>query len=291
MQTAIAKGLIYFFSHTPLRFNQRLGRFLGLLIWRLAKRERCVALKNLELCYPDEADEWRSQKARESLQSMTVALLESPRIWSSTTEELEKYLINREVLGEILEVYAQGKGLVIATPHLGNWEYVGQLFAQHVAMTTLYRPPRMTGLTNLMIKGRQASGATIVPTCARGVRAVSRALNRGECTGILPDQAPEKGRGIFARFFSRPAYTMLLLPRLVKKKHTPVVFIFAERTRDGRFILRYQWANEALYDADTARSCEMMNFQLEQLIRLCPSQYNWAYKRFKAQPDEIDPYR
>ena len=287
----IAKGFIGFFSRTPLRFNQGLGKLLGHLVWKLAKRERCIALRNLELCFPEKTEDWRNQKARESLQAMMMALLESPRIWSSTSDELEKYLDNRHVLDEILEVYAQGRGLVIATPHLGSWEYVGQLLAQHVTMTNLFRPPRMHGLTETIIKGRGASGANIVPTNSRGIRALSQALNRGECTGILPDQEPEKGHGIFAEFFSRPAYTMMLLPRFVKKRRTPVIFLFAERRSSGRFRFIHQWANEEIYDDDPAVACQMMNQQLEYLIRCCPSQYNWAYKRFKTQPTGQNPYR
>ncbi len=278
-------------SLTPLRFNQALGRLIGELSWRLDSREKRISLVNLELCFPDKSREWREQTARESLGHMAATMLEAPRLWRLGRKRITALVDNPEALRHALAAYDRGHGLVIASPHLGNWEFVGQLFGAHTSMTSLFRPPRIERIAGWLREARQSTGAVLVPTDATGVRALARALNAGQCSGILPDQEPEAGSGVFAPFFGIPAYTMYLLPRLVMKKQTPVLFVFAERLRNGKYRINAQWQNPELYADKIEVACTAMNRQLETLVRRNPAQYNWAYKRFKTQPDGRDFYR
>ncbi|HGG59667.1 MAG TPA: lipid A biosynthesis acyltransferase [Gammaproteobacteria bacterium] len=272
-------------SRTPLRLNLRLGRWLGALAWRLNVREKRTALTNLALCFPDQPEHWRRAIARESLAQMGAALLEAPRLWRLDAEDIRARLDNLQVLEETLKVYEKNQGLVLAVPHLGSWEFVGQLFGAHTRITSLFRPPRITSITDWVRKARQNTGATLVPTSPAGVRALAKTLAKGDCSGILPDQEPEAGNGVFVPFFGVPAYTMRLLPRLVAKRKIPVLFLFAERLKSGKYHLHAQWADPALYDDNIETACAAMNRRIESLTRICPEQYNWAYKRFKSQPD------
>lgn len=287
----LALLLLRLFSLTPLRLNQMLGHGLGRLAWHLDKRHSRIARINLKLCFPDRDPEWIGQTARGSLQEMAAALFEAPRLWRLSKGELIDRLDNPQVLEEILSRYRQGNGLVIAAPHLGSWEYIGLLFAAHTQMTNLYRPPRMEALNDFIKKGRKNSGARLVPTDASGVRALSKALAKGECTGILPDQEPEQGNGEYAEFFGQPAYTMYLLPRLVRKRKTPVAFIYAERLNQGRFRLHHEWAEPAFYSTDLQTACRSMNRHIEHLAVQNPEQYNWTYKRFQTQANGVQVYR
>ncbi len=283
--------LLRLFSRLPLSFNHWVGRCLGALVWRFGKRERQVALANLQFCFPDSDREWRQRIARQSIMSMGEAMLEAPRLWHLSSEQLMRRLENPDVLEEILAVYRQGKGLVIASPHLGSWEYAGLLFAAHTAMISLFRPPKHERAGDYIKKARQRTGGVLVPTDGSGIRALSRALIRGDCMGMLPDQEPSRGNGVYADFFGRPAYTMFLLPRLVQKRRPPVFFVFSERLAGGRFRLHSLRAEEALYSADPATACAALNRSVETLIRLRIDQYNWNYKRFLAQPDGSDIYK
>jgi KDO2-lipid IV(A) lauroyltransferase len=222
---------------------------------------------------------------------MLAALVEAPRLWNLSKTSLNDHLENPAALEEILTQYQQNNGLVIAAPHLGSWEYIGLLFAAHTQMTNLYRPPRMAGLDHFIKQGRKNSGAQLVPTDGSGVRSLSKALAKGECIGILPDQEPERGSGEYADFFGHPAYTMYLLPRLVRKRKTPVAFIYAERRARGRYRLHYEWADDNFYSTDIKTACMSMNRHIENLARQHPEQYNWAYKRFRTQADDTQVYR
>ncbi len=277
-------------GRTPLRFNHWLGRMLGRVAWVTNAREKHNALTNLALCFPAESDRWRERVARESLMQMGAALLEAPHLWQLDARRISALLDNPEALEDALNVYREDQGLVLAVPHLGSWEFVGQLFGAHTQITSLFRPPRIERITEWIRQARQNTGATLVPTSASGVRALARALAKGGCSGILPDQEPEAGNGVFAPFFGIPAYTMTLLPRLVAKRGIPVLFLFAERLDNGKFRLHAKWRDPALYDADIETACAAMNRQIEALVRRCPEQYNWAYKRFKRQPNGEQRY-
>jgi KDO2-lipid IV(A) lauroyltransferase len=287
----LALLLLQLFSRTPLAFNQALGRGLGQLAWRLAKRLPRIARINLKLCFPDHDPEWIQRTAKSSILEMLTSLVEAPRLWRLSKSKLGERLENPVVLEEILNHYRQGHGLVVAAPHLGSWEYLGLLLAAHTKITHLYRPPRMESLNDFIKQGRKHLGAQLVPTDSSGVRALSKALSKGECIGILPDQEPEPGSGEYTHFFGQSAYTMYLLPRLVRKRKTPVVFAYAERLKQGRFRLHCEWADTDLYSTNVKTACQSMNQHIEHLVIQSPEQYNWSYKRFRTQADGTQVYR
>ena len=115
-----------------------------------------------------------------------------------------------------------------------------------------------------------------------------RALRRGEAVGLLPDQVPPQGMGVWADFFGAPAYTMTLAARLAQQSGAPIVLAWCERLPDGRgFHLRLSRLAEPLpaqgEDAQALQlaQAEVINRAMEQLIQQCPQQYLWGYNRYK----------
>ena len=103
-----------------------------------------------------------------------------------------------------------------------------------------------------------------------------RALARGEAVGLLPDQAPGVGEGVWADFFGRPAYTMTLVTRLQRVSDAAVIMAFAERLHDGR---GYRLHLEPLATGDLDEAG--LNRAIEAQVRRCPAQYLWSYNRYK----------
>jgi Kdo2-lipid IVA lauroyltransferase/acyltransferase len=149
--------------------------------------------------------------------------------------------------------------------------------AQRVPLTALYRPPRQRWLEPLMIRGRTRGGANVAPATLRGVRTLYKALQRGEAVGLLPDQAPQTGEGVWANFFGRPAYTMTLVRRLQKQTGAAVFFVFAERLSKGRGYVLHLEAYKGDELDETA-----LNRAIEDMVRRCPTQYLWSYNRYKV---------
>jgi len=285
MRNILARGLLHFFGFTPLRFNQWLGRRVGSLIWRFSEKTKRITEINLDLCFPKKKREWKENTGKLSTQSMAEALLESPRLWKLPAEKLRKLCINSESFDEIKIAFEKNQGLIVATPHLGSWEYAGLFLADHFPTTTLYRPPRLKAIDSIIKNGRANTGATLVPTTASGIKAMTKAIRENKCIGLLPDQEATRGNGVFADFFKVPAYTMHLLPRMAQRRNSPVFLIFAERLKHGRYQLHVHKLPTAIYDPDMQTACTSLNQAVEKMVRINPGQYNWAYKRFREMTD------
>lgn len=281
MRNILAPALLKLFALTPLGLNQWLGRRIGSLVWRFSEKTKQISLTNLDLCFPEKDHSWREDSGRKSTQAMGEALLESPCLWKLPVEKLRKLCINPESFDEIKIAFKKSQGLIVATPHLGSWEYAGLFLADHFPTTTLYRPPRLKAIDGIIKKGRANTGATLVPTTTSGIKAMTKALRENKCIGLLPDQEATSGNGVFADFFNVPAYTMHLLPRMAQRRDSAVFLIFAERYPRGRFRLHVTKPGADIYSKDMQKACASMNQAVEKLIRINPKQYNWAYKRFK----------
>jgi KDO2-lipid IV(A) lauroyltransferase len=179
-----------------------------------------------------------------------------------------------------------GYGLILATPHLGAWEAAGLYCGATFSMTCLYRPLRMIELEALVHEARSRLGAKYVPANAGGIREVSMAAGKGGTVAMLPDQEPRSGSGHFAPFFGIPAYSMTLLIRLSKITGAPIVFTYCERLPRGRgYHLHFREAPLEIHSLDTDTAVTAMNRAIEGLIRECPAQYQWSYRRFGNRPE------
>jgi KDO2-lipid IV(A) lauroyltransferase len=152
-------------------------------------------------------------------------------------------------------------------------------------MTILYKPAKIAGLNTLIAGARARAGAELVATDRQGVVRLTRVLQQGGATGILPDQQPKEG-GVFAPFFGHQAYTMTLASKLAARTSAVVLFIFTKRLPKGSgYELFCLPADAEIADADTQVATAALNRSVEQCVRLAPEQYQWEYKRFRKRPE------
>ncbi|MEE3214202.1 MAG: lysophospholipid acyltransferase family protein [Pseudomonadota bacterium] len=273
-------------SHCSPASLWRLSRVLVSLAYPLLKRERAVTRLNLEVVYPDASPQQRESLARDSLTHSTATMLELGFSWQGDPQHVADSIV--EVHGRALldDARAEGKGVIILAPHFGNWEVLNFWLSSHFPFTAMYEPPKLAPLDPIIRAGRERCGASLVPTNPRGVAALLKALKRCEAVGILPDQEPSWGSGVFAPFFGRPAYTATLLPKLVGRTEARVVTGVALRLPGRGFALHFLAADERVYDADETTSCTGVNASIEEVIALEPAQYQWEYKRFTKTLEE-----
>ena len=189
--------------------------------------------------------------------------------------------------GECVErAWSAGRGIVFLTPHIGCFELSVQAAAArwspaHGPITILYRPARQPWLAEVMQTARNRPGISAVPTTLQGVRQMLKALRRGEAVGLLPDQVPPQGQGLWAPFFGRDAYTMTLAARLVQQTGAAVILARCERRPAGRgYVLHLEDLPQP--PAPTLDAAVLqINQAMEYLIRQSPDQYLWGYARYK----------
>jgi KDO2-lipid IV(A) lauroyltransferase len=217
---------------------------------------------------------------RAAIASAGRMLTETPAIWLRPQDEVAALV--REVVGleDALAAHAQGKALLLLTPHMGCFEVAAQYASQHVPITVLYRAPKIGWLEPLMREGRGRGRVRLVPADFTGVRELFSALKRAEAVGFLPDQVPGVGEGDWADFFGKPAYTATLAPKLAARADLVCFLAYARRLPHGSgYTIVMRPYPEPLPGEEPIRT---LNRALEALVRECPEQYLWGYNRYKT---------
>jgi KDO2-lipid IV(A) lauroyltransferase len=264
-------------SYLPLVWLHRLGAVLGWLTWLFSPIYRRHMRENMMLALGAErADRVRSAVIANAGKSS----LELPKIWLRPLEETASRVV--EVTGwELVEAATRaGKGIVYLTPHLGCFEITAQYLSTHAPITVLYRPPKQAWLQTMIEAGRARAQLRIAAADLSGVRALLKALKRGEAVGMLPDQAPKVGEGRWVNFFGKPAYTMTLAARLTESG-AEAIMVWAERLPGGAgYHFHLQRPTQPII-GNTEERTQRISQEIEHLIRQCPEQYLWGYNRYK----------
>jgi KDO2-lipid IV(A) lauroyltransferase len=223
--------------------------------------------------------------ARAAIAETGRMLMELPYLWMRPSSEPIRPSLRMSGDALIEAAHESGRGLVLLTPHMGCFEVIAQAYAERYGVdhpiTVLYRPARKAWLRELVDNSRTRPGLAAAPATLAGVRQMIRALRRGETVGLLPDQVPPDGMGVWAPFFGRPAYTMTLAARLVQQTGAALVLTWGERLPRGEgYAVRFLPFDEALPE-DQTESAAVINRAMERLIMQCPQQYLWGYERYK----------
>lgn len=279
-------GVIRGISLLPLAWAHRLGglggRLWGALPWLSANQ---TAQRNIALCLPELTPRDRRRLYRRFSAEMGKVAAEVGYLWlwpPERTLELVRATHGKEAVDA---VHGQGQGVIFASPHLGAWELAGLYLSAHYPMTTLYKPLKVPAADRLAQQARSRQGARLVPTDGRGIKALYQTLRRGETIGILPDQTPKKGNGVYAPFFGHRAYTMALISRLAARTGAAVFFCYALRCPGGAgFDIHFERAPDTIADPDPETAATALNQMIEHCVRKAPEQYLWNYRRFRRQP-------
>lgn len=274
-----ASRIVARLARLPLPLLYRLGGLAGWLVYLASPRYR----RNLRAFMRQALGETAARQAHAAAVAAAGRMAcELPKIWLNPLADAVALM--REVRGwEVVEAaQAAGRGIVFLTPHLGCFELTAQYYAAHAPITVLYRPPRQRFLQELIERGRARPQLHLASADLGGVRALLKALRRGEAVGLLPDQAPKAGEGRWLPFFGRPAYTMTLAARL-SASGAAVVFAFGERLERGEGYRLHLRAPLQPIEGSIDERTAAINREIEALVRTCPGQYLWGYNRYKER--------
>jgi len=251
----------------------------------LPTRATRVARANVKACFPELAPAAYRRFVIASLEQSMCMVTELGHLWRRPIAEVLAHVCEVRGTHHFENAMQRGKGVLLASPHLGAWELSGLWFASRYPMTTLYRAPRVSAMEPIYSAARRRSGAVLHSADATGIRALYSALGRGEVVGLLPDQDPGRGKGAFAPFFGVQANTSTLLPRIALRSQASVLFTFAERLPHGAgYRIHIRPGSEQIADPDLERGAAALNQEIEACVRLAPLQYLWTYKRFRVRP-------
>jgi KDO2-lipid IV(A) lauroyltransferase len=274
--------LLRWLSMRSLRFLHALGGMLGWLAYALSPSYRGRLKGNAALAGVGPAER------RAAVADAGRLVMELPRLWLRPREQCINDPVRWDGTALIEELLARGRGLVLLTPHMGSFEVSAQAYAERFGarqpITVLYRPARKAWLRSLEETARARPKLATAPADFAGVRLMLRALKRGETVGLLPDQVPPDGMGVWVPFFGQSAYTMTLAAKLVQQTGAAVAVLWTERLpRGAGYVVHASSLPVPLPEGggDDEAAALAVNRSMEAVILLKPSQYLWGYHRYK----------
>lgn len=272
--------LFRFFSHWPLPWLHALGAGMGWLVWALSPAYRRQFRANVAQAGI------RFEAARPAIAETGRFVAELPKLWMRP--QTASCLGNVRVEGQahVAEALARGRGVIFFGAHCGSFELASQALAElYGPLTAMYRPARKDWLARLERMTRDRPNLAMVPASLGGVRLMHRALKRNQTVGLLADQVPVQGLGVWAPFFGRPAYTMTLAARLALQSGATLLPASCERLPRGQGYVLRVWPALTMLDhlpkTDLLQAVTVVNQAIEAIVLSQPDQYLWAYARYK----------
>ncbi|MGI8741960.1 MAG: lysophospholipid acyltransferase family protein [Bryobacteraceae bacterium] len=283
IQSLAARLLLFTLANSPIGFARFCTKLLDLGLPRL----RRIAIRNLELAFPPETPAFRERIVDGVFRSIARLLWMFARFPKMNRGNIEQW-ISYEGLENYRKAKEQGRGILIATAHLGNWEL--SAFAHGLLtepMNIVIRPLDDPRIDRMVEDRRKLSGNRLIEKWD-SARAVLRALHQNEPVGVLIDQNTTLQEGAFVDFFGIPACANTALVRLAGRTGAPVIPGFALWSEaKGRYILRFY--PEVPITGDVHRDTQALHAVLEGVIREHPDQWLWIHRRWKTRPPGEPP--
>lgn len=273
-----------FVSKLPLHFSRAFARVLASIAnaSKLAKTAKAADL-NIQIALPELNTQTRQYIVKEAIKNEMTSYFEFFNVWGASNAKNISRI--QHIQGEhyFHEALAQQKGIVLIVPHFGTWEVMNAWFAQHTAMTIMYKPIKNADADRFVREARSRENANLVPTDESGVRQIFKDLKRGGTTVILPDHTPHIG-GAMVDYFGIPLASSNLSAKLIQKTKARALFLYAIRNDNAGYDMFIEPVSEQIYTGSDDEGTKLIHEMIESLIRKYPQHYHWSYKRFKANP-------
>ena len=282
-------ALLWLFSALPLGLQAMIGSGVGRLAFHVVASRRRVALRNLELCFPELSPEARKQLAKEHFGWLGRSLLERGLLWYASPQRLRRLI---HVEGDVHLAERSEHPVMWLAPHFMGLDVAGAsvLLFQKRRGISIYQKQRNRVMDKALRRGRLRFGNAEIFSRDEAAKALFRAIRRGDGFFNLPDMDFGTRDAAFVPFFGVPAVTLLAPSRMAKALNMIVQPVVAEILPGGQgYRVRYEepWSDFPSDDAvaDSAR----MNRWIESEIRRNPAQYLWVHRRFKTRPPGEPP--
>lgn len=271
----------------PVRCWLGLGRGIGHVAYRIAKRRRRIAEINIRLCFPELGESERTDLVRQTFLSVGMLAMEMAYCWSRPIETLAHRM---EIHGlEVLrEAQSEGRGILLVGGHYLTLDLGAALLSTKVDLDAVYRLNKNPAIEHLMLRGRKRFCGRIIER--NDIRRAIRSLRDRRLLWYAPDQDYGIRHSVFVPFFGQTAAT-ISTSRLVRLTGArPVLFSHFRDPGKGTWTLYLQWIDN-YPTGDHEADARHLNSLIEAEIRKHPEQYLWLHRRFKTRPEGVpSPY-
>jgi KDO2-lipid IV(A) lauroyltransferase len=265
------------------------GERLGALGYRPLGIRKRVVERQIAAAFPELDRGAVVTLARDSYRHLGRTFVETALLDSLGKDGLQELVESVEGWEEVEDVMSKGKGAVMVTGHIGNWELAGgYVAARGIPLDAIARRMANPLFDAYINHTREGLGMTIVHD-SDAVRRTPRSLRAGRAVAFVADQGAKGLASTFVPFFGRPAKTPRGAAVFALRFEVPVLFVVALRKPNGRFRLiveRLEAKRTGDMDSDVDAIVARFTERLEHWVRVVPAQYFWQHRRWKRQPPD-----
>ena len=284
MGARILLAVLWLLHGLPLALQAAIGQALGWVLYRLARRRRNIALRNLELCFPELPQAERERIAHEHFGWLGRSLLERGLLWYASPARLKRLI---HVEGDPTLPERSQRPVMWLCPHFVALDVAGaaMLLFQKRKGVSIYQEQSNPVMDAALRRGRLRLGDAEIFTRDNAARPLLRAIRRGDVFLNLPDMDFGERDSAFVPFFGIPTATLLAPSRIARTMNMVVQPVVAEILPGGRgYRVRFLEPWPDFPTDDPVADAATINRWIEVQIRAAPEQYLWVHKRFKTRP-------
>jgi KDO2-lipid IV(A) lauroyltransferase len=267
----------------PLSAVRRTGDVLGLILFHIVRVRREVTFDQLKRAFPEKTGEEIDACARKCYKNLSRVAVEAVRLSGAGPGELNP-LFRVKGKGHLDEALEGGKGLVVVTFHLGNWELMGAYMARLGYPLSVVGQRIHNPFIDRMIEDLRSCAGMEVIYRSRAVKDSIRALRRNRIVAILADQDAHEN-GVFVPFFGRSASTPRGPAVIAMHCDAPAVMAFMIRDKDGNYDISIEpipYERDRELEAGIEKFTRTFTSRLEDFVRSHPEQWLWLHRRWKT---------
>jgi len=286
------RGSVAALRRLSFRRASAIGERIGVLGYRPFGIRRAVVERQVGAAFPGLTEPEVARIARASYASLGRTTIETALLPTYSREEVIELVERTDGWEHVEQALAQGRGLMVVTGHLGNWELGGSyVAARGIPLEAVARRMENPLFDAYLNETRRRIGMTVIHD-ADAVRRVPRAMREHHAVAFLVDQGAVGLASTWVPFFGRYAKTPRGPAVFALRLKTPLLFACSLRQPDGRFVIHFEPVpieTTGTLDADVDRIVASYTSTLERWVRRAPEQYFWHHRRWKHQRPGTPP--
>lgn len=288
--TWVGLGFSFFLSLSPVVVRHSLGKWLGWVIYRYNHKRRHIVVTNLEIAFPQLTAEQIKAKALASLQWYSRAMIDYSVLFFGSAKKLQR-LIRVEGQEQVNKAIDNKENVIILLMHSVWLDFAPAGLGVEYSVYGSYKPVKNNLLDWMMSKSR-CRHVDFVIAREEGMIRLVRALKPGRLLIFLPDEDLGSSHAEFVPFFGKNKATLNTPARIAKLKNATCFLCYAYYDeKKSQYCVKLAEALSAFPDENPIKSAEMLNKNMEKLIKNEPEQYMWLLKHYKTRPQgEVSIY-
>lgn len=284
---------LYFFTLLPLPVQFVLSDPLFFFIYRIARYRKSTVYGNLHRAFPEKSEKEIRKIALSYYHHFCDYIIESIALTRISEKEVKKRFSykNPEVISEL---HRQGKSILLAFGHSGNWEWITNLplFFPYKVLA-IYKPLKNKYVNRYFIRIRERFGVKTIPMATSLRTIIEYDCNKvPTLTMVVTDQRPLINQiEYWTTFMNQETPVLLGTEKIAKKLDFAVVFMHIRKTRRGYYEGEFVQITDRPRETAPFEITELHVRELEKQIREQPFTWLWSHKRWKFKREEVEKWQ